>query len=275
MKKRKPIVEGIFYPADPDELQNALQRWCEDLPAGTAQLIVPPHAALNIVGPLMAKAFSMASRRKIQTVVLISHVHREEQDHIIVPSFTAYETPLGEVRLNRKASHFLTDKDKSFIVDDIPHIEEHAIEDQLPFVKHFFPDSEILPILMGKTTISLARKLSEGLKRAFAEDPQSVLFVVTSNLSQYGKKEIALTQAEQSLKSFESCDWKQICEDKRTGLIEACGAGPLASVLAYMNTKMKMTLIDRYEPEGRESEKGKTVSYGALIFEEEENGSIK
>jgi len=265
-KLRPPVVQGIFYPSSGDELRELITSYTKDRKKGTAPLIVTPHGGYNAAGQQMADAFMAAADRKIKEVVIISPVHREEQDKIIVPSFNRFSTAAGVLEINMKSLHMFMGEESSIIRDDIPHLEEHAIEDQLPFISTFFDDVKILPILLGKTTISMVKKLTKALKRAYGDHMDDVLFVITSNLSNYEKDKAALAKADRALDLFQNGDWRVICEEKRTGLIDACGAGPLASILALYSRPLTMELISRSVSEGKESEKGKIVSYGAIVF---------
>ena len=273
-KLRPPVVQGIFYPSDSIELQELITSYIQGKERGTAPLIVTPHAGYNTAGQLMADAFMAAAGRQIKEVVVISPVHREEQDKIILPSFNRFSTAAGILDVNMKSLHMFMGNDTSIIRDDIPHFEEHAIEDQLPFISTIFNDVSILPVLLGKTTISMVKKLTIALKRAYENNMNEVLFVITSNLSLYEKEEAALAKAGTALDIFQTGNWRNICEEKRTGQIDACGAGPLAAVLALYDTPFTMDIISRSVSEGKESEKGKIVSYGALAFRSEIDGTI-
>ena len=268
---RRPIVEGIFYPSDKTELEKLIASYIENKERKKAQIILSPHAGYNTAGQQIGDAFLAAAGKKVEEIIIISPVHREEQDTIILPYFTKFSTVAGELEINMKSLHLFKGNDPSIIRDDVPHLEEHAIEDQLPFITTLFPGVKILPVLLGKTTISLIKKLTAALQRAYGPDPDNVLFVVTSNLSNYEKKESALSKADRALEIFKAGNWRDICEEKRTGLINACGAGALASLLALYSRPFTMTTLSRSISEGRESEKGKIVSYGALSFELKES----
>ena len=268
---RRPIVEGIFYPSDKTELEKLIASYIENKERKKAQIILSPHAGYNTAGQQIGDAFLAAAGKKVEEIIIISPVHREEQDTIILPYFTKFSTVAGELEINMKSLHLFKGNDPSIIRDDVPHLEEHAIEDQLPFITTLFPGVKILPVLLGKTTISLIKKLTAALQRAYGPDPDNVLFVVTSNLSNYEKKESALSKADRALEIFKAGNWRDICEEKRTGLINACGAGALAGLLALYSRPFTMTTLSRSISEGRESEKGKIVSYGALSFELKES----
>lgn len=265
---RSPIVEGIFYPSDKSELERQVSTYIRDLIPGNADIILSPHAGYNVAGQLMADAFMSAASRQIKEIVIISPVHREECDQIILPYFKSFYTAAGDLNVNMKSLHIFKGEDQSIIRNDIPHLEEHAIEDQLPFVSRLFPEATILPILLGKTTISLIKKLTSALKRTYGDRMEEVLFVVTSNLSLYEREDAAMVKSAKALTLFKKGDWREICEEKRTGQIDACGAGALAAFLALYNSKMTMNVINCSRSEGKESEKGKMVSYGALSFKE-------
>ncbi len=265
---RSPIVEGIFYPSDKSDLEQQVNKYIKGLIPGCANIILTPHAGYNVAGQLMAEAFMAAASRQIKEVVIISPVHREECDQIILPYFKSFYTAAGNLNINMKSLHLFKGEDPAIVREDIPHLEEHAIEDQLPFISRLFPESTILPVLLGKTTISLVKKLSSALKRTYEDRMEEVLFVVTSNLSLYEKEDAAMAKSDKALQLFKKGDWREICEEKRTGQIDACGAGALAAFLALYTCEMTMDVINCSRSEGKESEKGKMVSYGALSFKE-------
>ncbi|MBN2656193.1 MAG: AmmeMemoRadiSam system protein B [Spirochaetales bacterium] len=266
---RQAIVEGIFYPAEKEELTALVESFTQNNIRGKSTLLYTPHAGYSAAGRLIGRAFSSASDRTISEVVIISPVHREENDMIILPRFKFFSSPLGKIPVNMKSLHLFQGEEKTIIRDDIPHLEEHAIEDQLPFIQHLFPEASILPVLMGKTTIKLAGKLASALERAYGDNRENVLFVVSGNLSTYTGKEDSLAVADRALSLFSRGDWRSIIEGSRAGEIEACGAGALSAVLKFLGKPLSMDVLDRFESVGKESEKGKTVAYGALSFIEE------
>lgn len=265
---REQIVEGIFYPSDKSDLIHLIETYTRNREKGMSPIIISPHAGYETAGQQMADAFLSAADADIEEVVIISSVHREEQEKIILPSSSVFRTAAGDLEINMKSLHIFKGEDSSIIRDEIPHLEEHSIEDQLPFISHILGDVQILPILLGKTTISMVKKLTKALKRVYGPSPEKVLFVITSNLSSYEKGEDALNKAEKALELFKKGNWRDICEQKRTGLIDACGAGALAAVLALYDKRFKMNIISRSRSAGKESEKGKLVSYGAISFKE-------
>lgn len=268
---RPPIVQGIFYPSDSDKLQKLIESYTKGKKKGTASFIVTPHGGYSTAGQQIADAFMAAAGRKIKEIVIISPVHREERDNIILPSFKRFSTAAGILEINMKSLHLFIGNDPSIIRDDIPHLEEHAIEDQLPFISSLFKEATILPVLLGKTTISTVKKLTKALERAYKDRLNDVLFVITTNLSLYEKEKEALAKADKALNLFQLGDWREICEEKRMGHIDACGAGPLASVMALYKSPLSMEVLSRTTSRGKESEKGKLVSYGALTFNILEN----
>ena len=274
-KTRSPIVEGIFYPSDKEELATLIDSYISNRKNGKATIIVTPHAGYETAGQQIADGFLAASGAEIEEIVIISPVHREEQEKIILPQSSVFSTIAGDVQINMKSLHLFKGDDPYIIRDEIPHLEEHAIELQLPFVSKLFGDVKILPVLLGKTTITMVKKLTKALIRAYGKSPEKVLFIITSNLSLYEDENNAEKKAEKALELFADGDWREICEQKRTSQIDACGAGPLAAVLALNEKKLTMNVLSRSKSEGKESEKGKIVSYGAMSFTGEINGAVE
>ena len=106
-KIREPLVDGLFYPDDPSELEKACAGYeasCSNA-RGKALAIVTPHAAYEKCGALMAAAFLSAADRKIRTVVLLGPVHGDYTDQIILPRTTTFQHTRRNLPYGRKEHH--------------------------------------------------------------------------------------------------------------------------------------------------------------------------
>ena len=102
-KTRPATVEGLFYPADKDELLSRTQELLDraSTPPGRASAIITPHAAFDYSGHIAAEAFKAAAQRTIKTAVLLGPVHRDLSDAIILPESTKFHTPLGDIAVDQ------------------------------------------------------------------------------------------------------------------------------------------------------------------------------
>jgi AmmeMemoRadiSam system protein B len=113
-------------------------------------------------------------------------------------------------------------------VNDIPHLEEHGIEVQLPFARHLHPGAKIVPILVGRTTMAVVKSLATGLRLVFGKTRAKTLFVVSSDLA------FAPTPAESARLSDRFVDlllrasWQELVEEE----LGVCGAACAAALFA-------------------------------------------
>ena len=190
---REPIVDGIFYPAEAETLRDEILDLIRGTkaPPGDAFAIITPHAALQYTGALMSAAFTSASARKIKTVVILAPVHGETTDEIILPESSYFNTPMGSVPVNGEITEALLSFNPAIKRKESPHLEEHGIEVQLPFVQTIFPEASIVPILVGKAARRVVTLLANALQLVLSELHDTTLFVITTNISANNKKEIS------------------------------------------------------------------------------------
>ena len=211
-----------------------MNRLLEDSPAppGVAGGIISPHAAYEYSGEVAAAAFRAASARRIETAVLLGPVHRDPTNELVLPESASFQTPLGTVAVDQELVEELMDCGTRFRRNDIPHLEEHCLEVQLPFLQLLFPRAAIVPILMGTPSLANVRLLASALQLLISRDPSSILLVVSANMSSYLRPADTPDEIERLLALILECDWQGIVEAAGRGQIGTCGSGCIATLLA-------------------------------------------
>ncbi|MCX7787486.1 MAG: AmmeMemoRadiSam system protein B [Spirochaetes bacterium] len=246
-KVREPIVEGLLYPADPTALKDLLIQYGVSIPesSGSSLGILTPHAAYDRCGILIARAFRAVEKRQIVRAILIGPVHRDEEDAIYLPESTCFQTPLGNVPVDEEAVEALFSSGTRFLKNDIPHLEEHCLEIQLPFLTYHFPGVKILPILMGKPSTSNVQLLSHALKSLFSSQWDKTLFLITSNGSLISTPEETEKDADRFLDVIQKADWKTLLQERSAHRIGACGTGGVATILHLFGSSIQFTPLGR------------------------------
>ena len=224
--------------------------------------MITPHAALQHIGGLLAKAFKAASGRKIDHVVLLAPVHRETGDKIILPGCLSFETPLGRSPVAEKAVRDLVGFDPEIVLNDELHREEHSIEVQLPFLQFLFPEAAIVPILLGDSRMKYVRLLAAVLREVFGYRSDTTLFVTTTNLGSNSSTQPRDTRADLLVDLIEAHDGKGIMEAVRNGGINPCGAGCLAALLELFTPHTEISLLGRSRSSSHNG--AQTVEYASL-----------
>ncbi len=233
-KVRASIVDGIFYPSRRKELLTLVSQLWEQspVPLGLAGGVISPHAAYQYSGEVAAAAFRAASARRIETALLLGPVHRDPTNEIVLPESASFQTPLGTVPVDQRLVDELMDCGTRFRRNDIPHLEEHCLEVQLPFLQFLFPRLEIVPILMGTPSLANVRLLVNALQVVLAKRMSSTLLVASANMSSYLQPVSSPDEIDRLLRLIQECDWQGVIEAAGRGQISTCGSGCIATLLA-------------------------------------------
>ncbi len=264
---RASIVDGIFYPSRRKELAALVnQLWEEsDVPPGRAGGIISPHAAYQYSGGVAAAAFRAVSARRIETAVILGPIHRDPTNEIALPESASFQTPLGTVPVQQEIVEELLDCGTRFCRNDIPHLEEHCLEVQLPFLQFMFPRVEIVPILMGTPSLANVRLLAQSLKLVLAGVLPSTLVVVSANMSSYLQPVSSPDEIDLLLDLITRRDWQGVVEAAERGRISTCGSGCIATLLALSDLLGEEVQILQRRSSAEVAKREQTVVHYAAV----------
>jgi len=140
-------------------------------------VLVPHHL---LASPLIAEGIKRASGRPIDTVVIIGPNHEELGPSVMTTDAT-WETPVGSALANQRlvnqlaASQLASSNAEGFRY-------EHSIGAIMPFVKHYIPDAQVLPIILRHDTGDEVAKLAQWLD---VNLPPDSLIVYSVDFSHY------------------------------------------------------------------------------------------
>jgi len=230
---RPPAVAGMFYPAHPEELRRTIDQLLAEaslkkIPGGLVALI-SPHAGYKYSGLTAAHAYKLLSGRSYDTVVIVSPSHREIFDGVSVYSGGAYQTPLGNLRVDDSLREELVNDDPVITASLAGHRQEHAIEVQLPFLQRVLGSFMILPVVIGEQKRDACYHLGERLARAVRG--RNVLLVASTDLSHFYPSVTAEKLDRVIIDDIAKLDHDTMMNDLETDRGEACGGGPTVAVM--------------------------------------------
>lgn len=239
MKKiRSPIVDGLFYPAEREALKDLVLKLLSEAPAPeprrdkTVRGIIVPHAAYDFAGSIAARAFKACEKKETKTVVLLGSVHRESSEQIFITESEAFSTPLGDIPVDTAKVEDYVSCSTIINANDIPHLEEHCLEVQLPFIQLLFPKASVFPVLLGGKSKQIVEAAARALRTTFYDELETTLFVVSSNSATWDTEDTARNQAEFFKRLLKTGDWQTLIDRKKLKETSACGAA-CASVLFH------------------------------------------
>jgi len=269
-KIRKPVVAGLFYPADPNELDKELSLLLSLaeplLNPDSVTGIISPHAGYIYSGRTAAFGFKVLKNKNIKNVIIISPSHHEYFRGISIYDGDAFETPLGVVEINNEISAKIIEGSKNIFFGINGHREEHAVEVQIPFLQNVLNDFKIVPIVMGDQNAVYVSELAERLAKVI--DDYTVI-VASSDLSHYYSKDKAFkldSIVEEKIKQF---DFNGLQFDIDNRVCEACGGGPIISMMkaAFLSGKNKSVILNRSDSGDTSGDNNQVVGYlSAAIY---------
>jgi len=275
---RPPAVAGTFYAAEKDALIKQIESAFLSkfgpgkLPEPKEQKrilgAIVPHAGYVYSGPCAAHVyFELARARKPDTVVLIGPSHHGALYPASVWDNGPFVTPLGKIEID----HSLIQKlPKDFVPDPAPHIPEHCLEVQLPFLQYIYKQQfKIVPILFS---FPIEQKLCEKYGRALASIlNERMLILASSDFSHVGPlyRNLDENASERDKKALEAAcalDLDKFCKLALGSTI--CGASAIGVLLAALSKfNPSGRLLKFYSSGDISGDFVNYVNYGAVIFE--------
>jgi AmmeMemoRadiSam system protein B len=259
MRARPSVVAGTFYPEDPKELrqtvESLLAKVSERGPAPKA--IVAPHAGYVYSGPIAATVFARLrdARDSIRRVVLLGPAHRVSVRGIGTSSADAFETPLGEISLDRDLITQLEGL-PCVSVADRAHAPEHCLEVELPFLQVVLASFSLVPLVVGDATIAEIESVLE-----MCWGGAETLVVVSSDLSHYYEYATARRMDEATANAVVDLAPENIGEE------DACGRVPLRGLLSFAKRRgMSAERLDLRSSGDTAGSKREVVGYGAFAL---------
>ncbi|MDY0113889.1 MAG: AmmeMemoRadiSam system protein B [Corynebacterium sp.] len=250
---RPPAVAGMFYPADPGELRQQVERLLaearpplDDGPAPRALIL--PHAGYVYSGGVTATGYALlggpppdgpASSGAFARAVVIGPAHRVPVRGVADAGVDAFETPLGTVATPAGLLDTLRERlsgtfPELLVTSPRVHAHEHSVEVHLPFLQVLAPELPVLPLVAGDATVE---EMTELVAAVMADE--DTLLIISSDLSHF------LTQDEAVAVDSGTLD-RIVALEAPLPPRSACGAIPINGLLGFARRAgWAATVVDR------------------------------
>jgi hypothetical protein len=264
---RPPAVASMFYPGGATELRKAVQNYLSnaDTEEDVSQLkkeeiaelrtLIVPHAGYIYSGKIAASAYRLLeqNQNRFKRVLLLGPAHRVWLEGAAFPEADAFETPLGEIALDKELKEKILAEFSWISVSDKAHAEEHCLEVQLPFLQETLGEFKLLPLVVGDTKTELLAALIQ----QFSEDTET-LIVISTDLSHFHDYQTAREIDARTANAIE------LLEQNRISTEDACGAYPLkGALLAASQNQWNVHRLGLCNSGDTAGDRGRVVGYGA------------
>lgn len=259
---RQPAVAGLFYPGDADELRRDVHAYVNQASVTTTvtpKALIVPHAGYMYSGPVAGKAYRnlTALGDKVERVVLLGPAHRVGFQGLALSETEFFLTPLGDVPIDHSFDQTLLQL--PFVKTwETPHVSEHSLEVQLPFLQEILGHFKLIPIVVGE-----ARPEDVGQVLSTLWDGPKTLFIISSDLSHYHDYDTAQKRDKKTAQAIENLKPEDLHHD------DACGRNPIRGLLNIAKQRgLNVTTLDLRNSGDTAGAKDQVVGYGAWSFTE-------
>ena len=154
---KSPRFAGSFYPENADELTNLLNSYMQEQKVEyKSKAVIVPHAGVYYSGH--AAMVGLQHLDLNENIFIIAPSHHDNFNHIAVPEYTYFDTPLGSLEVNNRLLNDIREKFPCLVSNEV-FDKEHSIEVQLPFLQHLFSPKTQSAIDFMKGLKKIGRKI--------------------------------------------------------------------------------------------------------------------
>ncbi len=262
---RKAAVRGSFYPQECSEVKAYLEKFnhtfqnisiTEDVRNIVPRAVIVPHAGYIYSGFTANFSYRFLEQTKAKRIIVIGPSHHHYFKGISGSYYEQYETPCGELQID-SAYLFALAKQFNIGFEAQAHKREHSTEVQMPFIKHYFPQSKVIELIYGDTT---AKNLAP-LIIALLQNKDNVV-VISSDLSHFHTLKEAKAFDGNCLRGVAKLDLNELANG-----CEACGLiGIQAMILTANQLNLSSKLLDYRTSADASGDSSSVVGYMSAMF---------
>ena len=264
MSTRENAVAGTFYPASCSDIESYITRFNAALDESNLKVevvpsaIIVPHAGYVYSGFTANAAYRAVAEKRddVKRIVVIGPSHRIYIDGASIALYGHYDSPCGEMKIDLGLSSELNDAFDFLHFAPDAH-NEHSTEVQIPFIKHYFPDVEIVEIVYGELDYKL---LSDLINKVL--DNTGTLVVISTDLSHFHTEQVANGLDTLCIQAMADLSVNEL----RTGC-EACGMIGVKAVISSANQRgLQSQVLDYRTSADVTGDKQSVVGYVSCLI---------
>ena len=230
MMIREPVVAGTFYPGTANQLRSMLEQLV-DVGAAKEDVVgaLMPHAGYQYSG---AVAGATISRVKFaDTFVVMGPSHTGLGELFSIMTEGVWKTPLGDVAIDEELGKKILASSRFLKEDHVAHLQEHAVEVQLPFLQFFKPDVRIVPVILTSADVAVYQEIGRAIAGAIRELGREAVIIASGDMTHYEPQKIAGEKDRQGIEAILRLDEVELLKRVREKGISMCAYAPAASLI--------------------------------------------
>jgi AmmeMemoRadiSam system protein B len=264
---RQPAVAGRFYPLDPAELAQQVDKFSAgDLGKVSALGCVVPHAGYMYSGHVAGAVYS--SLEIPARCILLGPRHFPRGESMAILSEGSWQTPLGEATIDSALATELMRACPRLREDPVAHEREHSLEVQLPFLQRMVSDFRFVPVVLGIDRYPLLEELGRAVAQVVRAQADRILVIASSDMNHYESDAVTRVKDGRAIEHILALDPRGLYDTVRSEGITMCGfAATVAMLVAVLELGAKEASLIRYATSGDiTGEYDSVVGYAGIII---------
>lgn len=266
---RRPIVAGMFYAGNADDLSHELVL-LSGSPRAPVTLdssmgLIVPHAGYVYSGAIAGEGYAqVASRGRPEWVIILGSNHTGMGSPISIATEGEWETPLGTSKIATAIARKLVAGGARVAPEAFAR--EHSIEVQLPFLQHLFGlDVPFVPICVMLPPIADVAALGESI--ADVAKGNSGLVIASSDFTHYQPNEVARQIDLEAIELILALDVEGFYHKLIAERLTICGGAAIAAVMSCARALGWKARLISYATSGDVTgDRSAVVGYAAISF---------
>ncbi|MBI4652001.1 AmmeMemoRadiSam system protein B [Candidatus Desantisbacteria bacterium] len=272
---RRAAVAGSFYPGNPQEITRMLEYFFSQVHDTSLlmnpRILISPHAGYIYSGPVAAYGYKAIQGIPFKLVIILGPAHTEYFEGASIYTEGSFETPLGTIEIDSKLAKSLLAGNRIFTENTSPHIKEHSLETQLPFLQFILKDFNIIPIVIGDIKDVRDYKVIADVIAMNIKKREDVLIVISTDLSHFYSYSIAQKMDEIAIDGILRMDPDYLLRRVNGHECELCGFNPVMVGLELakdLNGVNKAVLLKKANSGDTAGDKNRVVGYASILIGE-------
>jgi AmmeMemoRadiSam system protein B len=265
-------VSGRFYAGSKQALDRDVRALLQPVEpmahAATARAAIAPHAGYVYSGVTAAHVFARLDVPRLVVILGPNHAGRcHAPGGASLWETGAFATPLGQVPVDADLAAALLAECPLVGIDRTAHLDEHAIEVELPFLQLRRPDVAIVPLVLAWDGWEEASALGEALARIVRRWNEPVLLLASSDLNHYESAAMTELKDAQVLDAIRALDGAELLRRCRVERVSMCGRAAAATVIAAARAlgSTQAEVVDYRHSGWVTGDEARVVGYGGVV----------
>lgn len=268
LEVREPAVAGKFYPSSAKEINTQIGAFADTKAVKSdCFACILPHAGYIYSGEVAVKTLSRVNIK--EKIILIGPNHTGYGFPFSIMAKGIWQTPVGGVKIDSLLAEKILSRSKNLKNDHMAHIYEHSLEVELPIIKYFKSNFEIVPLILASGGVALFKELGEDIAAVIKESNlgKNILLIASSDMTHYEPQDEAEKKDRLAIDAILELNEDKLMERISRFDITMCGYAPVITMLsAAKSLGAKAAELVKYQTSGDVTgDKDSVVGYAGII----------